>query len=260
MAELATHEWLSRDGGSDAPLAVLVHGVTGWWKTWWRVGPAVADRGWRVVAVDLRGHGHSPRFDGPATIADLADDVAEVVERCGASADLLVGHSLGAAVSAELAFRRSELVERLVLEDAPAVIRAGDDTWLAKVDREIRAAVAEPDSELARQRAENSDWLDEDVRQDVEGRALSDRDGILAFYSRPNGARVPALVSRLPMPTLHLLAADDGRSVYAGDARDRLMADLPDHARLVEFDCGHVLHRDRFDRYLATILEWAGTP
>ena len=53
MAELATHEWLSRDGGSDAPLAVLVHGVTGWWKTWWRVGPALADRGWRVVAVDL---------------------------------------------------------------------------------------------------------------------------------------------------------------------------------------------------------------
>jgi len=257
MVPLATHSWPASDGDADAPLAVLVHGVTGWWRTWWRVAPALADRGWRVVAVDLRGHGHSPRFDGAATIADLADDVAEVIERAGPSADLLVCHSLGAAVSAELAVRRPDLVERLVLEDAPAVIRAGDDAWLAKVDLEMRAGVAEPDSELARERAESPDWLDEDVRQDVEGRALCDREGIIAFYSRPNGARVPELVSRLPMPTLHLLAADDGRSVYAGDARRRLEAELPRHATLVEFDCGHVLHRDRYDRYVATILEWA---
>src|SRR6187401_860017 len=101
MAELATHEWLSRDGGSDAPLAVLVHGVTGWWKTWWRVGPALAEAGWRVVATDLRGHGHSPRFNGPATVGDLATDLAAAIEASGAPAGLLVGHSLGATVGAE---------------------------------------------------------------------------------------------------------------------------------------------------------------
>ena len=257
MISLATHRWPASDGGADASLAVLVHGVTGWWRTWWRVAPALADRGWRVVAVDLRGHGHSPRFGGPAMIADLADDVAAAIEGSNGPARLLIGHSLGAAVSAELAVGRPDLVQRLVLEDPPAVIRAGDEAWLAKVAREMRAAVAEPDLEFARQRAENPDWLDEDVRQDVEGRALADRDGILAFYSRPNGARVPELVARLAMPTLHLLAADGGGSVYTGEARRRLMAELPDHATLIEFDCGHVLHRDRFERYVTTIVEWA---
>lgn len=260
MVALATHSWPPSDGRTDAPLAVLVHGVTGWSRTWWRVGPALAARGWRVVAVDLRGHGRSPRFGGPATIADLADDVAATVVSAGATAQLLVGHSLGAAVSAELGARRPELVERLVLEDPPAISRVGDDEWLARLDREMRAAATAPEIEFARQRAENPEWLDEDVRQDVEGRALTDREGILAFMAHPNGARVPDLVPTLPMPTLHLLAADDGRSVYRGDVRRRLEADLPSHATLVEFDCGHVLHRDRFDRYVATITEWAGRP
>jgi pimeloyl-ACP methyl ester carboxylesterase len=259
MVSLATHEWPLSRARADAPLAVLVHGVTGWWKTWWRVGPALAGR-WRVVGVDLRGHGHSPRFSGPATVADLADDLAAVIEGFGSAANLLIGHSLGGAVSAELAFRRPDLVARLVLEDAPAIGRAGDGAWLERLDREIRAAVTSPETEFARQRAEHRDWLDEDVRQDVEGRALSDRAGILAFMARPNGARVPELVSQLPMPALHLLAADDGRSVYSGTARRRLASDLPPHARLVEFDCGHVLHRDRFDRYVATILDWAQRP
>ncbi|HEX5040182.1 MAG TPA: alpha/beta hydrolase [Candidatus Limnocylindria bacterium] len=253
---LATHEWVDDNRVGGAPVVLLIHGVTGWWKTWWRVGPALADRGWRVVAVDLRGHGHSPRFDGPATIADLAQDVAAVIEASAPRADLLVGHSLGGAVSVELAIRRPDLVERLVLEDPPANSRAGDGAWLEKLDREMRAAATSPDAEFARQRAENPDWLDEDVRQDVEGRALADREGILAFMARPNGSRVPDLVRQLPMPTLHLLAAGDGRSVYAGDARRRLVEELPPHARLVEFDCGHVLHRDRYERYVGTILEW----
>ena len=81
VARLATHEWPpSGTPPSTAPVAVLVHGVMGWHRTWWRVGPALAERGWRVIAVDQRGHGHSPRIDGFANIADFAGDLAAVIE------------------------------------------------------------------------------------------------------------------------------------------------------------------------------------
>ncbi len=80
-----------------------MHGVTGWHRTWWRVGPALADAGWRVVAVDLRGHGRSPRIDGTITVRDLADDLAAFVESLDRPVDAAIGHSLGAAVCAELA-------------------------------------------------------------------------------------------------------------------------------------------------------------
>jgi pimeloyl-ACP methyl ester carboxylesterase len=69
-----------QDGADPSgPLAVLVHGVTSSSRTWWRVGPALARRGFRVLAVDLRGHGASPRQVAGLVAADLAADVAETV-------------------------------------------------------------------------------------------------------------------------------------------------------------------------------------
>nr|BFE86321.1 hypothetical protein GCM10020093_089220 [Planobispora longispora] len=58
---LNTCEW-----GSGDRVAVLIHGIMASSRCWWRVGPALAERGYRVVAVDLPGHGGSPRGADPA--------------------------------------------------------------------------------------------------------------------------------------------------------------------------------------------------
>jgi pimeloyl-ACP methyl ester carboxylesterase len=259
MESLATHEWpptgSDADAAAAAPVAVLVHGVAGWHRTWWRVGPAIADRGWRVVAVDQRGHGRSPRIDGHVTVGDLAADLGAVIERIGAPVDALIGHSLGAAVSAELAYLRPELAKRLVLEDPPALSRAGDVPWLADLERELIAAHADFDGEVARELAQNPAWLEEDARQDVEGKQLADREGIVATFRRGTDARVPDLVPLLRVPTLYVMAAED-RSVYTGEARRRLATDAPRGSRVVVADAGHTVHRDRFDEYIATVLDW----
>jgi pimeloyl-ACP methyl ester carboxylesterase len=256
---LALHEWLPvAADASDAPTAVLVHGVTGWHRTWWRVGPALAERGWRVVAVDQRGHGHSPRIDGHTTVPDLAADLAAAIERIGAPVGALIGHSLGAAVGAELAFERPDLVHRLVLEDPPSVIRADDVAWHANLEREHRAALDDAEGEIARELAENPSWLEEDARQDVEGKQLADLTGILATFRRDTGARVVDLVPRQNVPTLYVLAADD-RSVFSGDARRQLERTLPATARMVVLDAGHTVHRDRFEEYTRVVLDWIRT-
>ena len=256
---LATHEWLptETDAGAAAPVAILVHGVTGWGRTWWRVGPALTGRGWRVVAVDLRGHGHSPRIEGHATVGDMAGDVVATIEWIGAPIDALIGHSLGAAVSAELAFVRPELVRRAVLEDPPAITRADDVEWQAKLEHELIDAHADFGGEVKRELDANPTWLEEDARQDVEGKRLADREGILASFRRDTGARVLDVAPLIEVPTLYLLAAED-RSVLAGEARRQLATSLPPHARLVVADAGHTIHRDRFDEYVATILGWLG--
>lgn len=263
MARLVTHEWSTApaDAGAAAPVAVLVHGVTGWWKTWWRVGPALAERGRRVVAVDQRGHGQSPRIEGVAGVSDWATDLAESIRVVSPEAPVdLVGHSLGAAVSAELASTRPELVRRLVLEDPPSVNRASDSAWLANLDRELRAAATDPEREIARELRENPAWLVDDARQDVEGKRLCDREGILASFRRPTGARVVDVAGELIPPTLYLLGREDAGSVFVGDARRRLLATLPANARVRVLDAGHVLHRDRFDEYVTAIVEWLGDP
>src|SRR3990170_1149655 len=204
MVLLATYEWSpsQTDAGAAAPVAVLVHGVTGWWRTWWRVGPALAAAGWRVIAVDLRGHGNSPRIEGRATIGDLAADLAAIVEHTGTPVDALIGHSLGAAVSAELASRRPELMRRLVLEDPPATAGADDLRWQSNLERELLAAHADLEGEVAREIASNPAWEEEDARQDVEGKQLADGDGIPASFRHDIGSpgAPPAPPAAAPAP------------------------------------------------------------
>ena len=254
---LATHEWPSArtDAGAPAPVAVLVHGIAGWWRTWWRVGPALADRGWRVIGVDQRGHGGSPAIDGIATAASFAADLAFTLEALGVvPVDLLLGHSLGAAVAMELVAGRPEIARRLVSEDPPGQDRRGERDYQATLEREVRDARSDPESEVRRELAQNPTWLEEDARQNVEGKALCDVDGILASLRSGTGLRVLELVPKIQIPTLYVLA-DVERSVL-GSKRQALVTSLPAAASLVELDSGHTVHRDRFDAYMAALVGW----
>ena len=259
--ELATHEWppARTDVGADTPVAVLVHGITGWYRTWWRVGPALADRGWRVVAVDQRGHGQSPRIGGRARVGDFADDLGAIVDRLGGSVDALVGHSLGAAAAIELAHRRPGAARRLVLEDPPAVTRVDDVEFQLRLEAEVMAARTDPAAEVRRQLDENPDWLPEDADQDVEGRAMADLEGILASLRADTGVRVLELAPIVTVPALYVLGAE-GRSVMGGDARRQLLAGLPPASRAICMDAGHTVHRDRFDAYLEAVQSWLSAP
>jgi pimeloyl-ACP methyl ester carboxylesterase len=255
---LAVHEWPPTTGAVDsAPVAFLVHGVTGWHRTWWRVGPALAAHGWRVVAVDQRGHGKSPRT-WPATIEDFADDLEAAIEtHASAPLDLLLGHSLGAVASMALVLRRPEVTRRLVLEDPPSFDRHDDDTFLDRLRGEGRAAREDPDREIRREVAENPDWTETDVRQNVEGRALSDTEGIVGSLRVPRPFRVPAEVSSVMVPTLYILGHEE-RSVMVGEARRELESALPPTSEIAVLDAGHTVHRDRFDAYMETLLAWLG--
>jgi pimeloyl-ACP methyl ester carboxylesterase len=254
-----THGWDPGAGVVSAPKALLVHGVTGWHRTWWRVGPALAAAGWQVVAVDQRGHGTSPRMGGAVKVGDLASDLDAVVADLGGKVDLLVGHSLGGAVAADLAVAHPSWVSRLVLEDPPAISRVGDEAWLSHQAQELEDVRVDPEGEVLRGLAANPAWELEDARQDVEGKQLADGPGILATYRADIGIRMLDLLSRLEVPTLLLLAAE-GRSVFPPPAREELRAVGPPRVEMRTFDAGHVIHRDRFDDYVAAIVEWTGGP
>ncbi|GAY11490.1 alpha/beta fold hydrolase [Pseudonocardia sp. N23] len=74
----------------------------------------------RVITPDARGHGGSDWDGRPYTGADMADDVAALIETVvGGPADV-IGMSMGGSTAVLLAQRRPDLVARLVLADATA--------------------------------------------------------------------------------------------------------------------------------------------
>jgi len=88
--KLATREW-----GNGARTLAIVHGINGsaaLWNTF--ATELVARHDLRVIAVDLRGHGASPR----ATSYLLDDFVGDLVDTVPHAPDILLGHSLGGRI------------------------------------------------------------------------------------------------------------------------------------------------------------------
>lgn len=112
-------------GPVGAPQLVLLHGITSSAAANW---PSIAhwsQRSWRVIALDARGHGLSPRWQPQQLLRagqQLVDDVVEVLEYLQPTPTaglkpILIGHSMGAATAAVVAAQRPDLVSALVLED-----------------------------------------------------------------------------------------------------------------------------------------------
>ena len=90
---------------------VLVHGL-GSYSGDWRPQIDALSRRYRVIALDLRGHGRSDKPPGPYSIAAFAADVASLIRSIHAGPAHVVGLSLGGAVAFQLAV------------DAPALVRS----------------------------------------------------------------------------------------------------------------------------------------
>ena len=100
--------------GDSGPEIVMVHGAGGTRWEWVESMTALASDH-RVVAPDLVGFGDSPRRNIVHSTGYLSDFLTKFVESTCAGQVTLVGHSLGGRVVLDVALRRPEAVEGLVL-------------------------------------------------------------------------------------------------------------------------------------------------
>ena len=109
-------EFFVRDSGGDGQPVLLVHG----WMfpsdlNWAGTYAPLARAGYRVLAMDLRGHGRGLRSGAPFRLADCADDAAGVLGQLGLAPALVVGYSMGGPVAQLLARRHPASVSGFVL-------------------------------------------------------------------------------------------------------------------------------------------------
>ncbi|MFH5824972.1 alpha/beta fold hydrolase [Georgenia sp. AZ-5] len=83
----------------DRPVVVLLHGFPEFWWAWRHQIPALADAGYRVAAMDLRGFAGSDKPPHRHETAVFARDVAGVIRSLGAAGAVVVGHGFGGTVA-----------------------------------------------------------------------------------------------------------------------------------------------------------------
>ena len=109
-------EFFFRDSGGTGTPVLLIHG----WMfpsdlNWLHAYAPLAQSGYRVLAMDLRGHGRGLRSGDAFSLAACADDAAGVLTALGLPAALVVGYSMGGPVAQLLAQRQPDTVAGLVL-------------------------------------------------------------------------------------------------------------------------------------------------
>ncbi len=109
------------EAGDGDTVALCLHGFPEARQAWSEQLPAFADLGWRAVAPDLRGYGDSDRPKGRRayTIDTLVADVEALFDALGARRRILVGHDWGGIIAWQVAIRRPDLLDGLVVLNAP---------------------------------------------------------------------------------------------------------------------------------------------
>jgi 3-oxoadipate enol-lactonase len=99
----------------DSPTLILLHGLGATARlNWFTSFPALGHR-FRVIAPDLRGHGHGVRAATPFTLEGAADDVIALADALGVDRFIPVGYSLGGPIAQLLWRRHPDRVSGLVM-------------------------------------------------------------------------------------------------------------------------------------------------
>jgi len=272
--------YMSWDGPA-GPTFVLVHGLGGSHVNWFSVAPRLAEHG-RVLAVDLAGFGRTPLDGRRATIGANRRLLHRFIEATDAGPAILVGNSMGGAISAIEAADEPESVAGLILVDPalPRALNAGGDAVVAGLfatylvpgvgerfmarraatlgperlvadtmnlccvdSSRIEPAVVEASVALARERAEMP-WANKAFLEAARSliRRLARRE---RFFE---------MLRRISCPTL-LMQGEHDRLVPLAAAR-AVAALRPDWTFQIYPDVGHVPMLEVPRSFMATVEEW----
>jgi pimeloyl-ACP methyl ester carboxylesterase len=239
-------------GGAPAgPAVLLLHGWTASADLNFFPVYAHLANSYRVIAMDLRGHGRGMRSTEPFSLEDCADDAAALLDELGTGNVIVVGYSMGGPVGLLLARRHPGQVAGLVMQAtalewrrAPhermvwrllSVLELGLrlGTGAGFVERVLRQAIEEaPELDVLRP------WLAAEFRRGL-ARELADAGRALSLYDAEPWA------AELGLPAAMLITTRDR---LVRPSKQRELAEAL-RAHVIEIDADHDLPLLRGDEY-----------
>ena len=244
----------------EGPPVLLLHGLFGAARNWGTIQRRLAAR-YRVLAMDLRNHGESPRAEGMSAAA-LAEDVAATLHARGVARAAVIGHSLGGKVAMALALGHARFVARLVVADIAPVryppalrghvaamralpLRPG----LARREADAALEPAVPEANIRAFLLQSLDFAAEPPRWKL---------GLAEIHAAMPEIEDFAVAGRYEGPVLVIAG---GRSAHVRPEHHALFRRLFPAVRFATLEgAGHWLHSEQPDAFLALVQSFLGEP
>ena len=223
---------------------LLIHGFasnalvnwigTGWAKT-------LNDAGYRVVALDNRGHGHSSKFYKPSDYGPdiFAADALELLDHLNIQTCDVMGYSMGARITCYLSHVAPQRVKRAVYGGMGAHIfggRGGYEAIAHALETDDLGAISEPGALAFRKFADAT---------------KSDRLALAACIRPSNQQITPDIVRTIETPTLIAVGSED----EVGGSPDDLAAMMPNATAFTIEGLDH-MKATGADSYKAAVLDF----
>lgn len=246
-----------RDEGRGRPL-VFLHGLMAHSGFFHGQHPLAED--YRLIAVDLRGHGESRGVRGGLTMGRLADDVAELAARLDLSGAVGIGWSLGATVLWRLLAGSGggRFAGAVVVDMTPRVLN--DENWTLGLSRETceaRSAAIAEDFQAFAAGAGQAIFAAPGADADWAAREFADNDGaaVGALWESLVDEDLRDALRDIRQPTLVVRGAHS--HLYGPSTADYLVGALPSAASIEFGSSGHAPHLEQPDLFNATLRDFA---
>ncbi len=247
-------------GPEDGPVVCFTHSLSSDSGMWAEQMPPLLAQGFRVLRIDMRGHGGSDPVAGDYTMEALAGDVAGVLEALGLRQVHYIGLSIGGMIGQAFALHHGALLKSLMICDTlPATPPNAKEMWAPRVQMVRQANSLEPLADATMER-----WFTDAFKPRKPERWRQIRDTVAATSPQGYLGCAAAIlnfdfVARLPsikLPALVVCGAEDPGTPAS---ENRRIAGFVPGARYEEIaNARHfpnVEHPQIFNRIM---MEWLG--
>lgn len=255
-------EW----GSPSAPPVLLLHGLNVQCHTWDPIARDLA-KDYRVIAMDMRGHGDSDWARSGYRVHSMARDVHGLIDALALAPVRLVGHSAGVRVAIAVAGERPETVRSLALSDAgPANSASGAVAMrdFIQATTNLRGFRDEDDARkfyLGFHPEWREDFIDLHVKYQLRRnwagklvpKADPDVQWITGSVSLPDVEYLWKMSENLTMPTLLLVGRRS--NVLDEGVVEKMLAAMP-AAEVRWFDTGHYVPREDPEGFTKVLVEF----
>jgi 3-oxoadipate enol-lactonase len=245
-------------GAESAPVVCKTHSLASDSGMWAEQVPALLSAGYRVLRIDMRGHGGSGPVAGDYTMSQLASDVAAVLDSLSIPKAHFIGLSIGGMLGQAFAIEHgNRLLSAMWCDTLPASPAGAAEVWRERMKTVRDAGSLAPLADVTVER-----WLTDAVKARNPGRWKQIRDTVVgtsaAGYLGCSAAIqsfdfVPKLPS-VRLPVLVVCGADDAGTP---PSENRRLAELVADGRYEQIAAArhfpNVEHPETFNRIM---LDW----